>query len=221
MPGSGPTMLHFSEQLAPVTEWGTEFILLGLDPGSIFHITSKISQTIINISGFKRPRVRLLNRGQTIRRRLENGVTCHITSDKPIQVMMYYGVGIDYVITSMSMALMPAVEHYKTGYTTKCLGSVSDFQVNSYFDAVPINSSNYLSYDVAYTEYKVNIGSLSLSDSTYTVNTVAGSEFLIGGIMKCGSSVFPIGPVINVCIEIRVDTHVIFTPSFASKFKIN
>ena len=209
MPGASGSVFHFSEQLVPVREWGTEFVLTGLftDYGSIAHITSSARRTYVTLTGFRTNLIRIPFRGQTIRRRLEKGVTCHVTSNKPIQVMMYYGLtssSTDVLASFVSMTLVPAFQHFLKSYTTQCSDNnmATFFQTTTYFGAVMSHWSISNITDVAYTPYEVRqeivyLGLVNIF-TLETLTTMEDEFRSFGGLMKCDTAMFPIGPLILV-----------------------
>lgn len=203
-PGVNGAPYFFSEQLVPVTEWGTEFVLIGLltQYGSIVHITSSVRRTVVQLTGFKQNTIRIPSRGQTIRRRLLNGVTCHVKSNKAIQVMMYHGLGTTQAVETnfLSMTLVPALQHFKICYETKCPNSDNSyFQYTTYFNGSMshgIPSGTVIK--VPYTEYEVVAEDVTVTGDKFKLATSASmiDDFrYFGGVMKCGTAMFPIGPM--------------------------
>lgn len=202
MPGESASLFHFSEMLVPVSQWGTEYVLTGLFTGygSIVHVTSSVRRSIVTMTGFPHPVVRIPSRGQTIRRRLENGVTCHVTSNKPIQVMMYHGVTYrsSENMTWVSMTLMPAVQHFTDQYTAQCPSSDQHtyFQYVTNYGIQMNHGTPNLIVTVPYTQFEVKIDNISTdSANPFLLSTFDMVAQPCGGIMKCDTAMFPIGPM--------------------------
>ena len=130
MPAYGASLLHFMEQLTPVSQWGTEFIIRGFETayGVVIHITSSKPKTFVEMSGFKT--VEMTGSGQTLKRRLEESTVSYIKSTKPVQVMVYVGItfGSYDPIYSVGMTTIPAVEHFLTSYVYNAYNQPTFFQ---------------------------------------------------------------------------------------------
>ncbi|XP_053400883.1 IgGFc-binding protein-like [Mercenaria mercenaria] len=197
MPAQGGSLLHFMEQLVPVSQWGTEFVVRGFETayGCVIHITSSERKTIVQMSGFKT--VEMTGSGQTLKRRLEETTVSYIKSNKPIQVMVYVGItyGSYDAIYSVGMTNIPGKEHFQTSYV------YNSNRENTFFqyvieDGDTINShSNAIVTKVPYTHYQVNTLNLtSTTDSNKKISSSSSSPF--GGIFMLDTAVFPMAPTI-------------------------
>ena len=103
---------HCYEQALPVDKWGTEFIFGSIPPQSpINHIriTASEDNTLIIRAGASN--IGPLQRGQTWQGSMSNGEIWHLTSTKPIQIILYMG-SFDYTgAGDPSSVTIPPLSH--------------------------------------------------------------------------------------------------------------
>ena len=91
----GGIRTHLVEQLFPVENWGSEFILgtLGANMyGDVIKITASQADTTIEMRGY--PKFIIANTNHTITRRLDKDTVTHIKASKPIQIVQFTGACI-------------------------------------------------------------------------------------------------------------------------------